>query len=387
MFEQQIQKYLSEYISFPTVSSHSVIDFSNRLAEQAEDLGFQVHVFDSSPTKQNIIAEIGPTRTIKDDPKLCQGITFCGHMDVVPVDGQVWDTNPFQAHIKNEAIFGRGSCDMKGFFATTMLALQNFDLSALRQKITLIWTHDEEVGCLGAQSLVKQLQDYNISLPQKTLIGEPTNMNICRMHGGHTTIDIRIQGIPAHSSKPQLGCSAILILAEIMQSLQKYQILLEENPCIHPEMCGAHSLINIAEIQGGSAINIIPEHAHVRIGIRPMPGHSEDEIIADFHERIEIIQKKYPAAKIIMTIPQSAPAMITSAQSPLQKELLRIMPQSKSIGVPFATDGGRLQDLNLESIICGPGSINMAHKANEYVSFDQLRKSYDVQRQLIQACL
>ena len=96
-----------------------------------------------------------------------------------------------------------------------MLALQDVDLRKLQKKISLIWTHDEEVGCLGAQSLVQQLQSSSLSLPQQTLIGEPTSMNICRMHGGHTTIDIRIQGIPAHSSKPHLGCSAILILADL----------------------------------------------------------------------------------------------------------------------------------------------------------------------------
>ena len=260
-------------------------------------------------------------------------------------------------------------------------------LSKLQQNITLIWTHDEEIGCLGAQSLVKQAQQQKLCLPQQTLIGEPTSMNICRMHGGHTTIDIHIQGIPAHSSKPDLGCSAILILAEFIQSIHKYQILLEENPCHHTEMCNAHSLINIAEIQAGSAINIVPEHARVRIGIRPMPGHSEESIISEFEERLHTLRKKYVHSTIVMSIPQSAPTMITRKNSPLQKELFRILPKAESIGVPFATDGGRLQDLHLEPIVCGPGSINMAHKANEFVSYEQLLKSFTTQKDLIKNCL
>ena len=280
MFEKNILKYLSNYISFPTVSSDPVLGLSNQLANQAEDLGFQVSIFESSATKQNIVAQIGPLVPIQENhPSLCKGISFCGHMDVVPVEGQEWKSDPFSLLVDGNRFFGRGTCDMKGFFATTMLALKDFDLSKLQKNITLIWTHDEEVGCLGAQSLVQQVRQKGLILPQQTLIGEPTSMDICRMHGGHTTIDIHIKGIPAHSSKPHLGCSAILILAELIQSIQKYQIILQENPCHHAEMCNAHSLINIAEIKAGSAINIVPEHARVRIGIRPMPDHSESKII------------------------------------------------------------------------------------------------------------
>lgn len=388
MFAKDLQNYLSRYISFPTVSANSVLNFSNTLANQAEDLGFQVSVFDSSPTKQNIVAQIGPMLTIDTDrPSLCEGISFCGHMDVVPVEGQNWNSDPFSLHIDNNRFIGRGTCDMKGFFATTMLALRDFDLTKLKKNITLVWTHDEEVGCLGAQSLVQQVRNSGLCLPQQTLIGEPTSMNICRMHGGHTSIDIHIKGIPAHSSKPHLGCSAILILAELIQSIQEYQFILQSNPCTHKEMCNAHSLINIAEIQAGSAINIIPEHAHVRIGIRPMPDHSEKDIIGEFEDRVDTLQKKYPNAQITMTVPQSAPAMITQRNSPLQKQLLQILPDAKSIGVPFATDGGRLQDLHLQPIVCGPGSIDIAHKANEFVTYEQLQKSYSTQKQLIQTCL
>lgn len=388
MFAKDIQNYLSRYISFPTVSSNSVLDFSNTLANQAEDLGFQVSIFDSSPTKQNIVAQIGPIVTTNmSQSSLCEGISFCGHMDVVPVEGQNWNSDPFSLHVDKNHFIGRGTCDMKGFFATTMLALKDFNLKKLQKNITLVWTHDEEVGCLGSQSLVQQVRNGGICLPQQTLIGEPTSMNICRMHAGHTTIDIRIQGLPAHSSKPHLGCSAILILAELIQSIQEYQFILQDNPCHHEEMCNAHSLINIAEIQAGSAINIIPEHAHVRIGVRPMPEHSEEDIIGEFEDRVDTLRKKYKNAHITMTVPQSAPAMITQKNSLLQRQLLQILPNAKSVGVPFATDGGRLQDLYLEPVVCGPGSIDMAHKANEFVTYEQLQKSYNTQKQLIQTCM
>ena len=242
-------------------------------------------------------------------------------------------------------------------------------------------------GCLGAQSLVQQLRNTSIYLPQQTLIGEPTSMNICRMHGGHTTIDIRIQRNSSTQQQTTLGLFRDSHLAEIIQSLQQYQILLEENPCSHPEMCGAHSLINIAEVQGGSAINIIPEHAHVRIGVRPMPEHSEDEIIADFYERIELIQKKYSNAKNYHDHSPKCTCDDHIISKSATAKLFRLLPQSQSIGVPFATDGGRLQDVNLEPIVCGPGSIDVAHKANEYVCFDDLQQSFQIQKRLIQGCL
>ena len=357
--------FLERLVSFPSISSEPTNDMVSYLAELSEPLGFSVSLFPSSPKKSNIIAHIGP----RED-----AIALSGHMDVVPIAGQDWSVDPFSLHIQENKAYGRGACDMKGFFACVYAALQEFPLHKLKKGISLVWTHDEEVGCRGAQQLCQTLQEKEISLPKSILIGEPTSMNIARMHGGHSTILIKIKGKPAHSSKPELGASAIIAAGQSIKEIQSIQTILAKKPCQHQELAGCHSLINIASIKGGTAVNIIPEHCEILLGIRPMPGRS----LVDIQE--QIIQKILPIQRgtqtvISLELLQEAPPMLTPLGTDLQKALQTVFPQANSIGLPFATDGGCFQGMGSHPIICGPGSINQAHKADEFISIPEL-KSY-----------
>lgn len=260
---------------------------------------------------------------------------------------------------------------MKGFIAASMSAIEDHSFRNPKEGLTLIWTHDEEVGCLGAQALQRQLQQANISLPRAILIGEPTNMNICRMTGGHTTVEIALTGIPAHSSKPHLGRSAIAAAMLAIEKVHSVQSILHDQPCPHHEMHGACSLINIAQIAGGEAINIIPEKCTIRLGIRPMPGHDIREIIEQIRQQMKFVSEK-TQCEIHVLVPQNAPPLLTPENTDLERILRKKRPQAKSVGVPFATDGGPLAELDTTPLICGPGSIDVAHKPNEYIPIAEL---------------
>ena len=365
---------LEKLVSYPTISSSPVVELGAYLAQLAEDNNFEVIQFATSPTKVNVVAHIGPwTKT---------SLALCGHMDVVPTDGQNWTSDPFRLTQREDRLYGRGSCDMKGFIAASMAAISELNLRNLTDGLTLIWTHDEEVGCLGAQALQQQLQFANLSLPKAVLIGEPTSLDICRMNGGHTTVEISIKGVPAHSSKPLLGNSAILAAVSVIQQINSLQSTLQAEPCSHHEMRGACSLINVAQIEGGEAINIVPEKCKIQLGIRPMPGHDIHTIISEIQHQIKFVSEK-TQCDIQISIPQNAPPLLTPKNTDLEKLLRKKRPQAKSIGVPFATDGGSLAELDTTPIICGPGSIDVAHKPDEYVPIAELMSCQQMVSSLI----
>jgi len=364
---------LDQLISFPTISDRPLTEMAALLAQRAEDYGFRTRLFETSPGKVNVISHRGPIDV--------NGLAFCGHMDVVPTEGQEWHSDPFKATRKGDLIIGRGVCDMKGFIAAALSVAGEVKFKE-DESLTLIWTHDEEIGCLGAEALKGQLKAANISLPRSILIGEPTDMNICRMHGGHMTIDVEIRGESAHSSKPWLGQNAILCASALISETRAIQKIIATKPCPHHEMSGAHGLINVAEIKGGQAVNIVPESCHFRLGVRPMPGEDPDWIFGEIKDRFAQIAKRQHC-DIKVSRPQNAPPMITADNCALNQALQQVLPSAKKIGVPFATDGGRLAEMGTEPIICGPGSIDVAHKPNESIAIQSLLKCEETLRMLI----
>ena len=174
----QAVSILENLISYNSVSKEPIIPIASYLAERAEDLGFDVSLYETEPGKVNVIAHIGP--------KEPDGLALSGHMDVVPVENQQWSRDPFKLHREGDLLYGRGTCDMKGFIAVAYSVLQRMNPSKMRKGLSLVWTHDEEIGCVGAQSLCNTLREQQLALPRSMVIGEPTSSNLCRMHGGHS---------------------------------------------------------------------------------------------------------------------------------------------------------------------------------------------------------
>jgi acetylornithine deacetylase len=357
----EVIKTLSHLVSMPTVSCRPVTAIAAYLAERAEDAGFEVARFETSPGKTNVVALAGPEEE--------GGLVLSGHMDVVPVDGQDWSADPFILREEGGRLYGRGACDMKGFIAAVVEATSADLVRSLRKPLALIWTHDEEVGCKGSAALKEQVQRLDRPLPSLAWIGEPTDLKVCNLHPGHAAVEILCVGIPAHSSRPQLGLSAIQIAADAIQCLKQLQQELEGERAFEAQLAAPWTILNVAQIRGGTAINIIPEHCQIEVGLRPLPGTNAQAIFHRIHQALAPVMAsaRDQGGDLQLQLGHSTPPLHTDPDCALMPTLLEYAQSPTPIAVPFATDGGNLTRIGMESLVFGPGSIDQAHRADEFI--------------------
>lgn len=373
-----VVSHLAELVAFPTISDRGLLPMADWLAERFSALGFRVERFPDPghPGKCSLIMTAGPDR---DDES---GLMLSGHMDVVPTEGQPWSSDPFRLTERDGRLFGRGSADMKGFFAAALAACAAHDLRSLRAPLVLAWTHDEEVGCLGSAQLCGHLAGR--PLPRATWIGEPTDFATLRMHPGHVGAEIVIEGRAAHSSRPHLGLNAIQGAAQVVQALAGLERDLDtevDDGRLHPRVP-----INVANIVGGGALNIVPDACTVRIGFRPPPGVESSAIFEAIERRLAELRWPAPLRARVLRV---TPSLLTPLGTDLEAWLA---PSSIGGGAhdglaTFATDGGNLARLGVQPLVFGPGSIEVAHQADEYVALDALARTPAIIRSVIaRAC-
>jgi len=369
---------LKSLVHFDSVSSRSVLPIADYLSQQCQSLGFEVKQYhdDLDDKKTNVVCFAGPQKE--------GGLVISGHMDVVPTEDQPWQTDPFKLTKIDGKYFGRGSADMKGFIACTLTALSRINIQKLKEPLYLIWTYDEEVGCQGSHKLIHALQNSSLILPKEALIGEPTDFKIFRMHPGHVAFKIETQGLAAHSSKPHLGKNAIKSMQIILSVIEQLEKDLQKE-IKHPEYFDhPYVTLNIGMIRGGQAVNIVPDKCEIIAGYRPMPG---DESMAIF-ERLRSRLFEVPHLSTNdwnMNLISAVPALYTPKDSPLEKNLLPFASNPTPLAASFATDGGNLAALGINSLIFGPGSIDVAHKANEYIEHVALQKGANMLEKIIQS--
>ena len=358
---------LADLVAFPTVSSEPVTALADYLAERCEAAGMRVERYETEPGKCNLVCSAGPVGT--------DGVMLSGHMDVVPVIGQPWTSDPFVLTRRGENLHGRGSCDMKAFLAAILHALPTLPLARLERELVFAFTHDEEVGCHGSGALVTRLVTEGRPVPTACLIGEPTSLQILRMHPGHSAARITCRGRAAHSSKPDLGRSAILLAGRVLVALERLQddwrrrvqfAELLDRPCV---------VLNVGTIQGGNAINIVPDHCVLDVGFRPLPGMDVMALVAEMDTRLHDLGEP---GEVSVELLHSTPAMLTPEGTVLEG-ILRGFASTQTLGAAaFATDGGNLERLGARTLVFGPGSIDVAHKADEYVPIAELHRTVDV---------
>ena len=369
---------LERLIAYPTVSSRPVDAIVADLAHDAETLGGKVHVLETSPGKSNVVARFGPEGT--------DGLTISGHMDVVPTDGQDWSSDPFKLGRRDGRLYGRGSADMKGFVAATMAALSDFPLRNLRRELALIWTHDEEVGCIGSGALAERWDRRQPSLPTQTWIGEPTDARICRMHPGHCTVEIRATGRAAHSSRPSLGVNAISLIQRVLAELEGLSDSWRQRKRFEDYLEAPYTVMNIGMIEGGTAINIVPDSCTLRVGFRPLPGLSTEDLFDEIDDCLVRVQQhaRFLGGDVQTRRVQTGPALLTEDGTPLHAALCHHAVSHESTAAPFATDGGNLQKMGLSCLVFGPGSIDVAHRPDEYIEEAALTECVDTVKTVIQ---
>jgi acetylornithine deacetylase len=309
--------------------------------------------------KANLFARLGPPV----DPATRDGLILCGHTDCVPAGEPEWTVEPFALTDRGDRWLGRGTADMKGFVALAATLAAEVDPTSLRAPLGLLFTYDEEVGMLGAREVVRQWP-ADEALSRACVIGEPTSLAVVRLHKGHLKLRVTLTGKTAHSGTPQHGENAIEKTAPVVAALAALRReLATESPLLTEYFPEAPFVpLNVATIAGGVAINVVPDRCVVELGFRPLPGSDVEGLRA----RVEAAIRAAAPEATIELAGYSEP-LETDDEAPVHRFLCDLVGQRASRGAPFATDGGPLGALDLDTVIWGPGSIEVAHRADEWM--------------------
>ena len=372
-----VEQTLERLVGWDTVSHKPLVDMAGWLADRAESAGMRVERFESSPGKVNVVASAGPENS--------GGLGLSGHMDVVPVEGQAWTSDPFRLTVREDRLLGRGTCDMKGFIAAAVEAVARVGTAGLRRELVLVWTHDEEVGCQGSARLATALQAQGRHLPAAMVVGEPTGFRVAHIHPGHATLRIRCTGRPAHSSRPALGLSAIRLASRVIAVLEQLEADLQQTRRFDDILPTPFTVLNVGRIRGGEAINIVPARCELEVGFRPLPGVRFAHIRTELEHRLGPIVRdaRCQGGDITVEEVQCSEGLCTPSDAehiPLLQEHASI---DTLVGVPFATDAGNLASVGCQPLIFGPGSIDVAHRADEWLTRRDLAHAVEIVQALI----
>lgn len=355
---------LSKLIAFDTTSYKSNLDFILFIKELFEQNSIQVELnFNAEKNKANLLASIGPLDQA--------GIILSGHSDVVPIEGQQWDTPAFEATHKNGNIYGRGTADMKGFLACAVITMLKASKLELKRPLHLCISYDEEIGCIGVRGILDQLASTLIS-PIMCVIGEPTMMQLALAHKGKTVFRAQCCGEEGHSALAPNYVNAIHVASKLVESLQNVQQYLREQGQQDSGYDIPYTTVHVGKIAGGTALNIVPNSCVVDYEIRHL---AQDNSLDIQQKIIENIKQDFQIHIDVEEVNQY-PGLKTSSTIEAVQFIQKLLPESTSIGnISFGTEGGLLQGaLNCPVVVCGPGDIAVAHKPNEYVAVDQLNQ-------------
>ncbi len=375
------ESMLARLIAFDTTSTRSNLALIEYVADYLDGHGVETQlVYDAAREKANLFATIGSDAD--------GGVVLSGHTDCVPA-GQGWSSDPFAAETRDGRLYGRGSCDMKGFIAAA-LALVPEMLAAEREiPLHLALSYDEELGCCGIPSLLRKLASDG-PRPAIAIIGEPTGMELVNAHKGIYSFETVVTGLASHSSLTQLGVSAVVPGAEIVARLDAFARELAERGPFAEGFAPPYSTINVGRIAGGTAVNIVPARCRIEWECRPIPGHGADEILAKLErfvqdELLERMRRRFPEASIETAQVVAAPPLVPAAGSPAEALVQRVLGTRATAGVSFATEAGLFQQAGMAAVVVGPGSIEQAHKPDEFVSLAQLASCERFLRGVVEA--
>lgn len=362
---------LGDLIAFPTISEYSNLDMMAYMAERLEDAGARVDIFhDETGQKANLFATIGP--------EIDGGIVLSGHSDVVPVSDQIWSLDPFSLTEKEGRLYGRGACDMKGFIAAAIAMAPRLAPRIGRRPLHFAFTYDEEVGCFGARALADTLREKHLR-PGVAIIGEPTSMRIIEGHKGCYEYSTHFTGLAGHGSSPDRGVNAVEYAVRYVSRLLTLKDALRDRAPDASRFDPPWTTINTGGLTGGVAHNVIPSQARVDWEMRPVQ-HSDAEFVkSDLRDYVEgtllpAMQAIWPDAEITTETLGEVDGLIPTDPNEARDIMMELTGGNTADVVPFGTEAGIFQNLSMSAVVCGPGSIEQAHKADEFVSVDQMRQ-------------
>ena len=371
LFEKSI-KILKDLISFKTISGEnnsSLINYCEDILTKCGASSFKV--FDDQKKRVNLFATLKAKKPNGKEP-----IILSGHTDVVPVS-KGWSTDPFIAEIKDEKLYGRGSCDMKGFLACSLAFAEIFSKSNLSRDIHFSLTFDEETACIGAPLLIKELKKRKIT-NGICIVGEPTEMKIIDSHKACYEYTTFFEGLAGHSSKPDEGVNAAEYASKYVNKLMSLRSDLINRKPKDSIFTPSYSTLSIGGIFGGIAHNVIADKCHVNWETRPV--NKEDGIflnseIDKYAEKLlSEMKKKYPDASIKKKIIGEIIGFHRVNDSKACEFVSSITGDNSREVVSFGTEAGLFQEIGISTVVCGPGSIEQAHKIDEFIELSEIKK-------------
>jgi acetylornithine deacetylase len=321
--------------------------------------------------KTNLMATIGPM--------VEGGIVLSGHTDVVPVDGQPWTSDPFKLTAKGDGkIYGRGTCDMKGFLALALAAVPDLAVRPLTRPIHLAFSYDEEVGCLGAPDMIKVIAT-ELPRPALVVVGEPTSMEAVSGHKGIAPFKVTVTGHEAHSSQTQLGASAVMAAVELMHSLTLLAARLEREADPASLFSPKGATLTIGQVNGGTAVNILARECVFFFDLRCPPGLDPEALLAGFFAQAAAmdaaLKARFPNTGVEILRRSSTPPLAPEPNGVAELFARRLAGDNgPTRAVSFAAEAGQFQEAGFSTVICGPGSIDQAHQPDEYVELSQMER-------------
>lgn len=365
---------LSRLIAFDTTSRHSNLALIHDCADYLESLGLKPWLsHNADQSKANLFATIAAA-----DGSTEGGLILSGHTDVVPTDGQAWQSDPYRADIREGRLYGRGSADMKGFIAAVLAAAPAMVQAGLKRPLHIALSYDEEIGCLGAPVMIAELQKRGLT-PEHCIVGEPTSMRMVVAHKGIHTFRCAVHGKAAHSSLTPQGVNAIEYAAKLIVFINELAGRLKARHDTDPDYDVPFSTLSVNTIAGGIAGNIVPQLCEFEFDYRNLPHMSPADITAPIEAHIrEVLQPQMQAVeaacRIDMRHGENVPAMPEAEAALLHDLITQLVQDSSRLKVAYATEGGQFQQAGIATVICGPGNIEQAHKADEFVELSQLAR-------------
>ncbi len=367
-----VVEILDRLVGFDTTSSKSNLPMAEWVRDYLASFGVtSTFVPSEDGTHASLFATIGPSGA--------GGIGLSGHMDVVPTTGQPWDSDPYRMVERDGRLFGRGTCDMKGFVACVLALAPELKAreANLRVPIHIVLSYDEEVGCTGVKPMI---EEFGVTLPKPriVIVGEPTRMSIVDAHKGGYRFRTEVTGKDAHSSKPQLGVSAIRIAADLIGELGRIEARLKERQS-DPRFDPPYASITVSGIEGGIAHNIIPPKCTFTWGVRALPGTDALGISRELQayaerELLPAMRAVHPDCKIETQTLGILPPFSSGPASEATTLALKLAGQNETFAVPYGTEASHFQAAGCSTVVCGPGCIDQAHQPNEFIEIAELEK-------------
>jgi acetylornithine deacetylase len=361
---------LARLVAFDTTSHKSNLPIVRFIEDYLRRHGVESALVPTpNGQKASLFATIGPAGV--------GGIALSGHTDVVPVEGQAWSSDPFTLIERDGRLYGRGACDMKGYLACVLAIVPELKARRLTTPIHIAFSYDEEVGCIGVRPMVAEM-GVSLPRPRLVLVGEPTSMTVVDAHKGPMRWSVELTGMAAHSSMPHLGINTIMYAGRLLGELARIEDELkeaEQNARFDPP----YTTLQVTQIAGGNASNIVPVSCWLGWEIRQLPGFDGRTVDARFRSFAEEhclapMRRAAPEAGISIAIVNEVPAFQADAESGVVPLALKLAQQNETYAVCYATEASLFQAGGAPAVVCGPGNIAQAHTPDEYLEVAELEK-------------